>query len=82
MTLKVPSSFLSCCPAKGSVAVDGVSLTVAARHRARGSITVALIPYTRRVTTLGKKRAGDRVNLEIDVVARYVESIMGYRRRR
>ena len=54
---------------KGSVALDGVSLTVAAR-RAR-DFDVAVIPETRRVTTLGSKRAGDTVNFEIDLLARY-----------
>ena len=54
---------------KGSVALDGVSLTVAAR-RTR-DFDVAVIPETRRVTTLGSKRAGDPVNFEIDLLARY-----------
>jgi riboflavin synthase len=57
---------------KGSVALDGVSLTVAAR-RAR-DFDVAVIPETRRVTTLGSKRAGDPVNFEIDLLARYRRS--------
>jgi riboflavin synthase alpha subunit len=54
---------------KGSVALDGVSLTVASR-RSR-DFDVAVIPETRRKTTLSSKRAGDRVNLEIDLLARY-----------
>ncbi len=56
---------------KGYVAVDGVSLTVASAARER--FTVALIPETARRTTLGTKRAGDRVNLEVDPVARYAQ---------
>jgi riboflavin synthase alpha subunit len=55
---------------KGSVAVDGVSLTVADLDA--GSFTVALIPHTLAVTTLGVRGAGDRVNLEADVVGKYV----------
>jgi riboflavin synthase len=55
---------------KGSVAVDGISLTVNGVGPAR--FDVVLIPHTREVTTLGGKRAGDQVNLEVDVVARYV----------
>ncbi|MEV5409091.1 riboflavin synthase [Thermopolyspora sp. NPDC052614] len=56
---------------KGSVAVDGVSLTVAGVDAE--SFTVALIPATLELTTLGAKRPGDRVNLEVDVIAKYVE---------
>jgi riboflavin synthase len=56
---------------KGSIAVDGVSLTVAAVDAE--SFTVALIPATLELTTLGAKRPGDRVNLEVDVIAKYVE---------
>lgn len=62
---------------KGSVAVDGVSLTVAARSR--GRFDVALIPHTLEVTTLGALVAGARVNLEVDILAKYVESLMGSR---
>lgn len=63
---------------KGSVALDGVSLTVAAR-RAR-DFEVAVIPETRRVTTLGSKRPGDSVNFEIDLLARYRRSVGAGRR--
>lgn len=59
---------------KGSVAIDGVSLTVAALDPA--AFTVALIPYTLELTTLGVARVGDRVNLEVDVVAKYVERLL------
>jgi riboflavin synthase len=52
--------------AKGSIALDGVSLTVA--HRVRGSVTVALIPETLATTTLGSVRAGDPVNVEFDQI--------------
>ena len=63
---------------KGSVAVDGVSLTVASLDD--DTITVALIPHTLAVTTLGEARAGTRVNLEVDVLAKYVENLLGRRR--
>lgn len=59
---------------KGSISVDGVSLTVAAVGRAHFS--VALIPHTQSVTTLGTKLVGNRVNLETDVLAKYVERLM------
>ena len=58
---------------KGSVAVDGVSLTVAAVDDHR--FTVALIPHTLEVTTLGRVEPGDPVNLEVDVLAKYVEKL-------
>ena len=62
---------------KGSIGVDGVSLTVAAVDA--GSFAVGLIPHTLGVTTLGSKGVGDRVNLEADVVAKYVERLLTHR---
>jgi riboflavin synthase len=59
---------------KGSITVDGVSLTVAAVDAE--SFTVSLIPTTLGVTTLGKKDVGDPVNLEVDIVAKYVEKLL------
>jgi riboflavin synthase len=59
---------------KGSIAVDGVSLTVVEAGRDRFS--VGLIPTTLERTTLGHKRVGDRVNLEVDVIAKYVEKLL------
>ena len=55
-------------------AVDGVSLTVASV--APGELTVSLIPTTLAMTTLGRKGVGDPVNLEVDVVAKYVERLL------
>ena len=62
---------------KGSVTVDGVSLTVAALTE-RG-FQIALIPHTLQVTILGQRQIGDRVNIEIDVIAKYVERLVGER---
>jgi riboflavin synthase len=59
---------------KGSVAVEGVSLTVAGLEP--GVFTVALIPYTLERTSLGVARPGDRVNLEADVIAKYVQRML------
>ena len=59
---------------KGSIAVDGVSLTVAALTP--GSFTVSLIPTTLELTTLGHRKPGDAVNLEVDVIAKYVERLL------
>lgn len=56
---------------KGSVALDGISLTV---QKVRGSVfQIAVIPHTLKVTTLGAKRVGSEVNLEVDIVARYLQ---------
>lgn len=60
---------------KGSVTVDGISLTVVGVRD--DSFTVSLIPETLARTTLGLKQPGDRVNLEVDVIAKYVERLLG-----
>jgi riboflavin synthase len=60
---------------KGSITVDGISLTVAALSP--DGFAVAVIPHTLAVTTLGTKRLGDTVNLEVDIVAKYVERLLG-----
>jgi riboflavin synthase len=60
--------------AQGSVALDGVSLTVAACHAE--FFSVSLIPHSSEHTTLGRKRPGDYLNLEVDLVARYVERLV------
>jgi riboflavin synthase len=59
---------------KGSVTIDGISLTVAGLDEK--GFEVAIIPHTREVTTLGSIRAGDRVNIEVDVLAKYVERLL------
>jgi riboflavin synthase len=64
---------------KGSVAVDGVSLTVASVRGRR--FCIAVIPHTARRTTLGEYEAGDRVNIEADVLAKYVEKLLDGARR-
>ncbi len=72
--LRVPGELQALLIPKGSVAVDGVSLTVA-RLDPEG-FTVALIPHTLRATTLGRRRVGDRVNLEMDVLGKYVRALL------
>ena len=62
---------------KGSIAVDGVSLTVV--DVLDDGFTVAVIPHTAAVTTLGAKHAGDRVNLEVDVTVKYVERLLAWK---
>ncbi|MFD9793049.1 riboflavin synthase [Streptomyces sp. NPDC059070] len=62
---------------KGSITVDGISLTVV--EAGSGHFTVSLIPTTLALTTLGHKQPGDPVNLEVDVIAKYVERLLGAR---
>jgi riboflavin synthase len=73
--VEAPAEILRYCVEKGSIAVEGVSLTIAALGP--GSFSVALIPHTREVTTLGAAAAGDEVNLEVDVLAKHVERLLG-----
>jgi len=70
----LPAELRSLLIPKGSVAVDGVSLTVA--HLAPDVFEVALIPHTLAVTTLGSRGPGARVNLEMDVIGKYVRALM------
>jgi len=63
---------------KGFIAVDGTSLTVVDRDET--SFSVTLIPLTQEWTTLGRRRPGDRVNLETDILAKYVEQLLAGRR--
>ena len=64
---------------KGSITVDGVSLTVV--RPTDDGFTVAVIPHTAEVTTLGAKQPGDTVNLEVDLIAKYVERLVAFPRR-
>jgi riboflavin synthase len=72
--IDAPADVVRYCVEKGSIAVDGVSLTIAALDDA--GFAVALIPHTLAETTLGSLEPGHEVNLEIDVLAKYVERLM------
>ena len=72
--IEAPPELLRYVIEKGSIAVDGVSLTVSAV--VSRSFTVSLIPDTLQRTNLGRAAVGDRVNLEVDVLAKYVEKLM------
>lgn len=74
MEVAVAPEMLRYLVEKGSVTVDGVSLTVASVRE--NAFTVALIPHTLEVTTLGLRGEGDTVNLELDVLAKYVERLL------
>jgi riboflavin synthase len=75
VTFGLPEATARYVVEKGSIAVDGVSLTVAGIGD--DWFGVALIPHTLEVTTLGALEPGDRVNLEVDLMAKYVERLMG-----
>ena len=81
VTLEVsaPPEILSCLIPKGSIAVDGISLTLADLS-GPDRFSVAVIPHTLEHTTLRRKSAGDRVNLELDVIGKYVARFLGAQR--
>jgi riboflavin synthase alpha subunit len=74
LEVEVPRGLRPLLIPKGSVTVDGVSLTVADLEET--ALAVALIPHTLAVTTLGRRRPGDPVNLEMDVIGKYVRGFM------
>ena len=74
ITVRAPERVARYLVDKGSVCVDGVSLTVASRDGT--TFGVALIPHTLEVTTLGTAEVGDPLNLEVDVIAKYVEALL------
>lgn len=74
LTIEAPPAILRYCVEKGSITVEGVSLTIAALDEE--SFTVALVSHTLEVTTLGSLGPGDEVNLEADVLAKYVERLL------
>ena len=75
MTIEFPKEFSHLLIDKGSVAVDGISLTVV--RVKKSTFSIALIPETLKLTTLGFKKEGDPVNIEFDQMAKYVAKLMG-----
>lgn len=73
-TIDAPKEVLRYCVTKGSITVDGISLTI--NDVTDRAFTVAIIPYTARMTTLGLKNPGDGVNLESDLIGKYVERLL------
>jgi riboflavin synthase len=73
-TIRTPEHLLKYIVEKGSITIDGVSLTVV--EPLVDGFTVAVIPHTTEVTTLGSKNEGDQVNLEVDVIAKYTERLL------
>ena len=76
VTFTLPSALSAYVVEKGSITVDGVSLTVSALDDEAGTFSVSLIPTTLDLTTLGARRPGDVVNLEVDVLAKYVQRLL------
>ena len=74
MWFRVPSTLVRQMVPKGSVAVDGVSLTIV--QIVADCFSVALIPHTLEVTTLGLRKPGDAVNIETDILGKYVQQLL------
>ena len=74
--INAPNSILKYIVPKGSIAIDGISLTIV--ELINDSFTVSLIPHTAKNTTLGQKESGDRVNIESDIIGRYVERLLKF----
>jgi riboflavin synthase len=73
MEFELPESLMRFVAPKGSICINGVSLTV---NKVGRNFDVNIIPHTLKVTTLGELKAGDGVNIEIDVIARYIDRLM------
>lgn len=74
-TVEAAPDLLRLVVEKGSIALDGISLTVAATGR--NTFSVSIIPHTAAQTVLGRRKVGDLVNLETDIIGKYVEKLMG-----
>ena len=74
LTLEAPEHIIQYCVTKGSITVDGISLTI--NTITNRSFAVAIIPHTAKVTTVGLKQVGDPVNLESDLIGKYVERLL------
>lgn len=76
LRITVPADLLRYVVEKGSITIDGVSLTVAAVHD--DGLSVAIIPHTAEITTLGRRGPGAAVNLEVDITAKHVERLLAW----
>jgi riboflavin synthase len=71
LQISIPSELLRYLAPKGSITIEGVSLTVADLRN--GLMVVSIIPHTARTTTLGNKEVGNRINIEVDILSKYIE---------
>ena len=76
LVFQVPTDYLKYMQAQGSITLNGVSLTIAKLDDSKGEVSVWLIPETLKRTNLSSLQVGDQINLEVDVLAKYVERIM------
>ena len=76
LTVTIPEEKMRYVVPQGSIAIDGVSLTVGEIDDSKSTITVWLIPQTLELTNLGKKSPADEVNIEVDILAKYVERLV------
>jgi len=74
LEVRIPPDLIRYCVEKGSVAIDGVSLTIFDIRD--DSFSIAVIPHTSEVTTIGRRRPGDKVNVEVDVAAKQIEKLL------
>lgn len=74
LEIEAPKEVLRYCIKKGSIAIDGISLTIVDIFPT--SFTVVIVPHTAKMTTISKRKVGDRVNLESDLIAKYVEKFI------
>jgi riboflavin synthase len=77
MDISFPEDIKKFTAFKGSIAVNGISLTIS--YLDKDFFTVCLIPHTIKNTTLGNKKAGDKVNLEVDIISRYLKQLFDER---
>ncbi|MBM7623317.1 riboflavin synthase [Sporohalobacter salinus] len=76
VTISLPVDLKKYLISKGSIAIDGISLTIAELHQ--HEFIISLIPHTAEETTLGQKDVGDTVNLEVDLIGKYVEKMLNF----
>ena len=76
LSVGIDPGFMRYCISKGSIALDGVSLTIASMSE--NIVKVALIPHTLEMTTLGAKDVGDSLNIETDIIGKYIERLMSF----
>ena len=73
INIEIKDFFLKYCISKGSIAINGISLTIA---KIKGNIiSIAIIPHTNEITSIGELNIGDKVNIETDIIAKYVENL-------
>ena len=78
LVIEVPTNLMKYIIEKGSVAVDGISLTIAKVDNNKNNFSVAIIPHTLKETVLYYKKAGDKVNIENDIIGKYVERLLSF----